>query len=608
MPIYQGLAALSGVSLNHNARYRIGIRLCFSAAANQALELLSQLQHFPEVQACALVTQTEYQQAPDWYAKHFIDLPLVVFCAAESALVDFDCFICPESNYWLYSELPTGIIRIGLPHGADIPLEKTVEIYGGGYCFDYVLAPVKRPPLDEQRFVNYFHSPLRNHHAEFICEIPFGVPKLDALIRAVEAHRHQPRSIIYHLSLLSLEPEWVSQLLLPTLQTLLEQFPSTRVVFRPHHLDRQHPLILKAKAFGNCFGHFYFSDSDSYISDYACGAVMICHREYQNHLFPMSAGKPMLRVSPEGMSATGYGHGLEVSLRDLVSKVADALNNQMNSGSNVTQVYNPGHAVSSFVTRLPAILSHQPMADCRYYPLEAPLGDVGVPLTVLDIVLALLKGQIANLFFVALAERFPNWQLAQLMEVESFCRPTALATYYLPIAEQRLQGKVLPVSGDKSLFSAWWHYRHELFSIPLPDTVAAVPTDVLTLFSLSQLKFVEPENGLVLYGSGIVAQRVIDALGKQVGMINAIVDSHPSRWGEKLAGHQILAPEHALADASQIVICSNSSVKEIMTQLFDSSYISETVDILAVCPDAPTAILLAGVIDEAESELMSLLQ
>ncbi|BBT80984.1 hypothetical protein WP8S18E11_26500 [Aeromonas veronii] len=608
MPIYQGLAALFDSSPNDNTGYRIGIRLCFSAAANQALEFLSQLQIFPEIQICALVTQAEYQQAPDWYIEHFIDLPLVIFAESDPALVDFDCFICPESNHWIYSELPAGIIRIGLPHGADIPLEKTVEIYGGGYCFDYVLAPVKRPPLEDLRFVNRFHSSLRNHYAEFICEIPFGVPKFDAMLRAVEAHRDEPRCIIYHLSLLSLEPEWVSQLLLPTLQKLLELFPSTRVVFRPHHLDRQHPLILEATAFGDSFEHFYFSDSDSYISDYACGAVMICHREYQNHLFPMSTGKPMLRVSPDGMSATGYGHGLEVGWRDLASKVADALNNPLHSSCNIAQVYNAGNAVSSFVARLPAILAHQPMADCRYYPLEAPLGDAGIPLTVLDIVLALLKGQIANLFFVALAERFPNWQLAQLMEVESFCRPTTLASYYLPIAEQRLQKKVLSVSGDKSVFNVWWRYRHELFSVPLPDVVAAVPTDVLTFFSLSQLKFVEPENGLVLYGSGLVAQRVIDTLGAQVGMINAIVDSHPGRWGETLAGHRIVAPEHALADAYQIVICSNSSVKEIMTQLLHSSYTSGTVDILTVCPDAPTAILLAGVIDEAESELMSLLQ
>ncbi|WP_421200825.1 hypothetical protein [Aeromonas enteropelogenes] len=608
MPIYQGLTALFEVSPNHKAGYCIGIRLCFSATANQALEFLSQLQLFPEIRACALVTQAEYQQAPNWYAEHFIDLPLVVFSARDPALVDFDCFICPESNHWLYSELPTGIIRIGLPHGADIPLENTVEIYGGGYCFDYVLAPVKRLPLDEQRFVNCFHASLRNHHAEFICEVPFGIPKLDAMLRAVESHRNEPRCIIYHLSLLSLEPDWVSQLLLPTLQTLLEQFPSTRVVFRPHHLDRQHPLILEAKAFGGSFEHFYLSDSDSYISDYACGAVMICHREYQNHLFPMSTGKPMLRVSPEGMSATGYGHGLEVSWRDLASKVVDALNNSLHSSGNIAQVYNPGNAVGSFVARLPAILTHQPMADCCYYPLEAPLGNAGIPLTVLDIVLALIKGQIANLFFVALAERFPNWQLAQLMEVESFCRPTSLAAYYLPIAEQRLQGKVLSVAGDNSVFSTWWRYRHELFSVPLPDTVATMPTNVLTLFSLLRFKFVEPENGLVLYGSGVVAQRVIDALETQIGMINAIVDSHPGRWGEILAGHRIIAPEDALADASQIVICSNSSVKEIMTQLLHSHYLSDTVDILAVCPDEATAILLAGIIDEAESELMSLLQ
>lgn len=606
MPIYQKLATFFDMSPNYNTKYRIGIRLCFSAAANQVLDFLSQLQHVTEVQACALVTQAEYKQAQDWYAEHFIDLPLIVFSAREPALVNFDCFICPESNHWLYNDLPSEIIRIGLPHGADIPLEKTVEIYGGGYCFDYVLAPVKRPPLDELRFVNHFHSLLRNHHSKFICEIPFGVPKLDALIRAVEAHRYKPRSIIYHLSLLSLEPEWVSQLLLPTLQTLLERFPSTRVVFRPHHLDRQHPLIFEAKSFGDRFENFFFSDDDSYITDYACGGVMICHREYQHHLFPMATGKPMLRVSPDGMSATGYGHGLEVSWRDLVSKVADALNNQMDCGNNVAQVYNPGRAVSCFVARLPAILSHQPMADCRYYPLETPLSDAAIPLTVLDIVLALLRGQIANLFFVALAERFPNWQLAQLMEVESFCRPTALAAYYLPIAEQRLQGKVLSVLGDKSVFNTWWRYRHELFSVS-PAPVSPESIDTLTLFSLSQLKFVEPENGLVLYGSGVVAQRVIDAFGAQVGMINAVVDSHPGRWGEILAGHLIVAPEDALADASQIVICSNSSVKEIMNQILHSHYISDTVDILAVCPDAATAILLTGVIDEAESELMRFL-
>ncbi|WP_429235521.1 hypothetical protein [Aeromonas salmonicida] len=607
MPIYQGLAAWFAVLPENSSWLRIGFRIGFSAAANQALEFLSQLQTFSGIQACALVTDNEYRQASYWYEAYFLSVPLVVFAEGDSALSAFDCFICPESNYGLYSDLPRDIVRIGLPHGTDIPLEKTVEIYGGGYCFDYVLAPVKRPPLEELRFVNRFHSSLRNHCSEFICEIPFGVPKLDAMLRAIEAHRNEPRCIIYHLSLLSLEPEWVSQLLLPTLQKLLELFPSTRVVFRPHHLDRQHPLILEAKAFGDSFEHFYFSDSDSYISDYACGAVMICHREYQNHLFPMSTGKPMLRVSPDGMSATEYGHGLEVSWRDLASKVAGALNNRLHSSCNIAQVYNAGNAVSSFVARLPAILAHQPMADCRYYPLEAPLGDACIPLTVLDIVLALIKGQIANLFFVALAERFPNWQLAQLMEVESFCRPTTLASYYLPIVEQRLQEKVLSVSGDKSVFNAWWRHRHELFSVPLPDVVAAVPTDVLTFFSLSQLKFVEPENGLVLYGSGLVAQRVIDTLGAQVGMINAIVDSHPSRWGETLAGHRIVAPEHALADAYQIVICSNSSVKEIMSQLLHSSYTSGTVDILAVCPDAPTAILLAGVIDEAESELMSFL-
>ncbi len=636
---------MEAISLAHQAnawraepggrpRARIGIRLPHNAVSNQFTLLLRGLaDHHEKIEAFAITKLREFEENRAWYEQALDGQRLIHYSDLEHDLLScLDAVILPESNHDIYGEFPEDVIKIGLPHGVDIPLRNTVIGYGGGYCFDYILGIRQETRPDRTRFEGLFPRALRNHALDSICEIPFGFPKLDEFIREVTAQeQRQPRAIVYHLSSLALENPGSLKLIEPTLKRLLDNFPAHRIVFRPIMSDRDHAIVVACRELGSSYGNFHFSDADSYIPDYAAATAMVCHRAYRLHLFGLATGRPTFLCHPEGEPAVSDDPTVVVCPE---SRLIDELRAYVDRTPSVVPVsermdhcrkagiHNPGASIAYLASAIDDILRGKARPDWRRHRLDPEVHPDPALKTHLAVQLA--SARPANMAFLALAAKQPENPEALLFIADSYARADFMPSYYYPMALHHF--RTLADRKDLSSFlknrmARWWEYRgrHILddmlrvsksSGIALPGEILSLQKDwshtnhpdddeardetafikFETLVDLRTPKLVHHAGPLVLYGARNLARDFLTHKHAGNRNILAIADPDPRMQGQNLAGHAIQAPDTLPENDAPILICSYDYLPDAFRDIRQSLGPDRTM--YAICKDRMIADLL----------------
>lgn len=624
---------------NTNKKHRVGFWMNYSAITNQQIDLMQQMSIYAGIETVALIPDAEFIVHKDWFVEQLHGLNRKTYKPDDQALLSgFDIVIFPESNHDVYGEFPDSIIKIGCPHGVDIPLDKTVNTYGGGFIFDYVLSSKQQTDYPLNYFVDKFPTPLRNHSRPYLCEIPFGMPKLDRFLHSVDQHhrRSSRRAIIYHISYLDIESDWVPSLLLPTLSSLLQRFSDYDVVFRPYHLDRQHPQIIECIEYGQNFSNFIYSDADSYVEDYARGDVMVCHRAYQQHLFSLATGAYTVLCSPHGV-AINFEH-VEISAfirctpDSLYESVLMALRSKHSASSERRMmlcreagIYHPGTSVAYLMQQLPYLIENRRHPEWKYYPLDSDS-----PLTLrTTLSLNLISMRPANMFYVAMASRMPSYLPALLFAADSYSRVNGLNFYYyrhsLRFFYELLQSVKIDI-GLMDIIHRWWVWKGyscldfmlakaSILNFPIDEEILRLqddckqfteidkPEQVEILFNVSTLKPVSSAKRLVLYGAGKIADDFISTCSSSNFELLDIIDSDVNKHGLLFHGYEIKSVDmlNELQDEVNVLICSREFLLDIYMSL--RKKFPAIKNIYAIMPDAITLMMLCCVNEGLSSDL-----
>lgn len=615
-------------------RARIGIRIARSAISNQLVPLLRGLaDHREKIDAFAITKHREFEENRAWYEQALAGHRLIFYSDREFDLLDrLDAVIFLESNQDIYGEFPENVVKIGLPHGVDIPLRKTVIGYGGGYCFDYVLGLMRQAPSDPACFEGLFPRALRNHALNHVCEIPFGFPKLDEFIHEVTLQEtKRPRAIAYHLSSLSLENPGSLKLIVPTLKRLLDHFPEHRIVFRPIMSDRGHPIVAACRELGSLYGNFHFSDAESYIPDYAAATAMVCHRAYKLHLFGLATGRPTFLCHPEDEPVASDDPTVVTCP---ATRLIDELRSHLDHARPIIPlsermdrcrqagVHNPGSSIAFLADSIDDILRGKIRPDWPCHRLD--------PETRPDITLKthmaaqLASARPANMAFLAFAAKHPENDEVLLLIADSYARADFMPSYYYPMALRHFHAltkrKALSVP-LKARMARWWEYRgrhildhlsqaSESDGIALPDDILSLRDSRLhadhsghggatedaafvrfeTLVDLRTSEPVRYAGPLMLYGARKLARDFLAHGHAANGDIRAITDPDPEAQGRDLAGRVVEAPEALLESDVPVLICSYDYLPDAFRDLHRS--LGPDRALYAICKDRLIADLL----------------
>ena len=584
-------------------KYIIGCNLYYNAIANQLIQLVLDMNTYGSVDCVAIVHESDFKDNSAWYMKECCDITLVIYKDTECEMLSLlDIIILGESNYDVFARFPRSVVKVGCQHGIDVDIRKTIDVYGGGFCFDYILGIRRHIDLPNRSFVNKFPECMRFHMHSFVCEIPFGLPKLDAFFNSVTNCKKQD-AIIYHLSYLAIEKSWVIDSVFMTLKKLLNNFPDYTIVFRPYHLDRDHEVILKCIEYGSAFDNFLYSDSDNYISDYARGALMLTHREYSIHLFELATGRPTLLYLPESecggktnkeLHYICHGDNLLPVINELLLNNKFQSVEKRNEICQLAGVYNAGNSVGYFVENIEYIITGKPHPDWIYYDLT--FSDK-IDLQVF-IGLHVLSCRSANIFFVALSSYNSNYQQAFLFAADSYSRVTQLKFYYyrhaLKFFYQLVTSECLSLELSEKA-SGWWLNKGrgilEFIQIEMIDNHCLLSESELWLKNIYDQKIghIKPHKfnelqiinistfnheysrrHVILFGAGQFALDFIEwNLKKERVVIVGIVDSDSRKQGSNFSEFRVGSP-HDLNDVSvDVLICSQAYLPEIYCDLVD---------------------------------------
>lgn len=636
---------MEAISLTHQAsawhaapggrpRARIGIRIARSAISNQLVLLLRGLaDHREKIEVCAITKFRELEENRAWYEQALAGHRLIFYSDRELDLLGrFDAVILPESNHDIYSEFPENVVKIGLPHGVDIPLRKTVIGYGGGYCFDYVLGLMRQARSDPACFEGLFPRALRNHALNHVCEIPCGFPKLDEFIHEVTRQEtKRPRAIAYHLSSLSLENPGSLKLIALTLKRLLDHFPEYRIVFRPIMSDRDHPIVAACRELGSSYGNFHFSDAESYIPDYAAATAMVCHRAYKLHLFGLATGRPTFLCHPEDEPVASDDPTVVTCPE---SRLIDELRSHLDHARPIIPlseridrccqagIHNPDSSIAYLANSIDDILQGKIRPDWPCHRLDpATLPDIELKT---HMAVQLVSARSANMALLAFAAKHPENNEVLLLIADSYARGDFMPSYYYPMALRYFHAlterKTLSVPLQTRMIR-WWEYRGRHILDHLSQTAEsdgiALPNDILSLQNswlhadhpshgdavegatfvrfetLVDLRTSEPvrhTGPLMLYGARKLARDFLAHGHAANSDIRAITDPTPEAQGQDLAGRIVEAPEALLESDVPVLICSYDYLPDAFRDL--DRLLGPDRALHAICKDRLIADLL----------------
>ncbi len=329
--------------------------------------------------------------------------------------------------------LPRDVIRIGQPHGLDIPLDHALVKYGGGWIFDYILCSMKEEKKPKNYYYNIFPRPLIEHSSTHVCAIPAGYSKLDHFFQVSKTKPIQ-KKIIYHISLWEVETEVVRKNIGTIISTLIEKFEDRIVLFRPDPVDIDNPELIQRIIPWLEHPRFKFSNASSYIDDYADAEVLVTHRTSTAHTFSYATGRPIIVLqgdifdhSQKRLQKTETGY-LVFNEDQLIKKVQQVLDNtdieseRIRKSMNKT-IHHPGHAVDYIIDNLDTILRRESLDEWESFRLFDPKDQMQLDKQVLQCLENSTRwGTLGTNIAEATIEHFPENARYRLIAAEFYCR------------------------------------------------------------------------------------------------------------------------------------------------------------------------------------------
>ncbi|KKL01561.1 hypothetical protein EIK76_03755 [Rheinheimera mesophila] len=573
------------LSLNEG-KVKLGFRLLPSAVLSQMTDQFEQFSRYSHLSCIGLVNTNDVFSLKQQQLLRDLNLPLLYLSTEDfGSLSWLNIVFLQETNFADDETYPKDIIKIGSPHGTDISLKKTLVHYGGLMEFDYILCPVSYTPVFDDAYIGLVTSDLSCHSMPFCCAIPFGMPKYDRFFQACQEHPY-PEAIIYHLSNLKIENPSVVSYIAPVLELLLRSFPDRSIIFRPFPEDQEHPFIQQLLKQFSDFPNFTYSCAPSYISDYVKGAVMLCHRDYSEHLFVQASKRPMLVFDPCSQSNTA-----QVRVES-IEQLIPALSSLLAEKAQVTvnnNVFNSGSSVDYLVSQLHYILDNKRHPQWQYFELynqySADTHTViqyhmaGVSPFHKTALRALKIFPDCPEFFLAALESlgrtpiYSNRQLSemyweQILHLISNKRTddleksvlTGLEKWFFSLpADCRfyLTNKVAKYSSEESLF----HYLLQLTEV---DCTPVLSTSVPVFIAQRDLSKQLNDGPVLIYGAGELTKTLLTNLSfiERFDVL-CIVDSNLKFHGRKILEYNIEPPEKLLTYNAPILICSRAYAEEI---------------------------------------------
>lgn len=578
---------------------RIAIRVGYGPTNHHFLILLDALNRFPHIEAYAVLPAKEFHGAHEWFTKRFSERPLITYEDQETDRLSwFDMVMLPESSYDTYSEFPKELVKIGLPHGVDIPFRKTMMIYGGGSIFDYILSPKKESDaVETSEYEDLHHPSFRNHSRGHVCQIPFGFPKLDEFMEAAERNnRDHMSSIAYHIALLSIEEEKSLKIIEPTLLTLLEKFPEKRIVFRPYKYDHDHKIIRRCLEIGKNHPNFYLSTAESYTEDYSTAIAMVCHRRYSEHLFSLATGRPIFLCYPDNEPTISDDPAVvSCGLSELVNQIRTHATSGRGTSTEIIEhctrlgFHNPGQSVEYFARNIQYIVHDRPHPDWKYFTLDSEKEPVDERIYS---AIHVISGEPSNIYLKFIYDKHPSHHEFLLFLADSYSRMQVLVDYYSKLSLKCYQ-KLVSIQGIspklEAIATRWWSEKgptllrnvfdnenielknplnaldaiDEKFIRTLPDPVnhgAWHPNpfrEYETLIDLDTLQTVQAPINLAVYGGRRLAERYCDH-GQNASYIEMIVDPDVSFNNRKIGSHLVQSTDKLLTTEAPVLISSYS--------------------------------------------------
>ncbi|GHG69270.1 hypothetical protein GCM10010919_19090 [Alishewanella longhuensis] len=580
--VLQDITELSQWSTQQPVIPRLGFLLFPSAVSSQLTDFIAECCAYANggVRCCVVYANMELTAVLEQLVDMSVTILPLSLLQQHSALQGncaLDMLFIQESYFAPELTLPKNLVRVGLPHGTDIPIKKTLTTYGGILEFDYVLAISSYPAMDDQAFYHEYPLPLRSHQRPYCCVIPFGMPKFDRFLRQCRL-AGKPDSIIFHLSNLRIERPDVVALSAHLLPLILQAFPHYRVIFRPFPADLAHPDVRALIDIGQGFDNFIVSDSPSYINDYARGSVMLCFRDYSEHLFAQATGRPVLLVDEES--------------DQLLTKIELALSDK-SLNTNKPRVFNPGNSVGYLLSQLDFMLTAKTHPEWQYFQLSMKDSEADIAVLIQrhlsgsspfhKLALAALtkfpdqfRYVLAVVVSLSRAPLLANQQLAQLywqkavdvltswLAIRQIDKPQlTLLACYLAQANQACQRYLCYPKQCSEAYRA--------FSLRLARALKTVkPLTVMSRnFRHAQSSTTLLSGGDVqLYGAGELGQRyALNSRFREIFNIVNWVDQSERMQGQRLADVTISAPSTLSQFNAPVLVCSVAYAEEIYCYL-----------------------------------------
>lgn len=575
----------------------VGFRLYPASYSHKLIEIVRELKEYSltnGIIAFLIIAQEEFLSNPTWYIDNLYDCNVFLCNGNNFYKLDFLSSVVIQEHYMCYSFfLPKMIRKIGIAHGIDVDINVSLYEFGGAYEFDTLLVGSQRQSkFEKNKYLNVFTKEVMKHTSNSIKLIPFGVPKLDRFINKAS---NNPKDIIYHISHLSVEEEWVLSSIESTITYILDTFPNHRLIFRPYPDDICHPVLQKISKSYSGNKNFIYSVAPDYVDDYINAAVMITHYEYREHIFTASGGvsiiySPFNRKKNSQIDARDKTRTIFASTTcELKSGIESALANAINltkkeriSFSESHGYYNVGNSIST----LADFLSGKSVSVIDDFPLEnSDLISPQVLLRYLSLnndipfhkLMLLLISQNYNdhRYFIFLAEacrRAPEfaeeyWQLGLSAIYDFLCKIT----------------DSIDCEKFTYMLDMWWkNAGEEFFSRSITNFVSkggeiSGQVEMVLSLMMNRMKVFNPlpfnhfienvDNGnnlqrgnICLFGSGEISERFIKWNRKQKNnyLIEYVFDSSPERIGKHIGNHLIMPANHIILNSSleNIIICS----------------------------------------------------
>lgn len=570
-----------------------------NAAMNHMFELFCSLKEYAQIEVLAIMDIEEAKTNPQWLIEsNWLNVPFLLCREKDFQQLDgLDIVFIQESNFELSFNWPTNVKRIGCQHGIDVKLSKTLNEYGGCLEFDYILAAQPVTRFNKKEFSGYFPRALRQASSDAVTIIPYGSIKFDKFYQAYRQCNKKNTAIIYHLSNLALEATWVVDQIAPTVTFLLSHFPEHEIIFRPFPEDFSHPKIASIVLRFRDNPRFTFSQSPSYIGDYSRGVAMVCHRQYESHLYPLVTGNPMLVFKPDGgKSAKEKAIFSLGELKERLSAIIKGAKDEATTQYQNSVICNPGNSVGYLVDNLHYILKGIALPEWQEYTLDL--------IESVDKCLEQYQRsyQPFNKLALAALKKYPEKIDYAFIAADSLSRRTekefdvnpGLALLYLRKALNVVLS-IAELNDANSEKLASWMARQGTFILgvveqlcnrletPLLETEKALiqqfgknATRTIPSQYAQKLSVRSCHNGqqlctssnAILYGSGELARQfIVQQRVDRTYDIVGVVDSSPSRHGLKFEEYIIKQPNELLNLDVPVIICSLAFSQEIYLSL-----------------------------------------